>query len=112
MDRPNKHYGSGVLSIEHSKEIDDYFYFDARVEPVGSDTIKSLTCTGPALASGNSVKLKGNKSIGTYTITATTVKGATKTISVTIKTQTPGVGDIRYRTVGMNVKKITGPGFD
>ena len=104
--------GSGVLSIEHSKEIDDYFYYEARIEPVGFDTIKTLSCVGAnAFYSGGCVRLT-NDNLGTYTITATTNKGATKTISVTIKTQTPGVGDIRYRTVGMNVNTIKGNGIN
>ena len=104
--------GSGVLSIEHAKTINDYFAYDARVEPFGSDTITSITCTGPGGAyTGGYVKLT-NDNIGTFTITATTAKGATKTISVTIKTQSPAVGNIRFRTVGMNVKKIHGEGLN
>ena len=103
--------GSGVLSIEHAKTINDYFAYDAWVEPAGSDTIKSITCTGPDGAHAGGYVQLTNKNLGTYTITATTNKGATKTISVTIKTQTPGAGDIRYRTVGMNVKEISGDNF-
>lgn len=101
--------GSGVLSIEHSKEINDYFCYEVSV--TGNDTIKSVTCTGPGGAySGGYIKLT-NDNLGTFKITATTNKGATKTISVTIKTQTPAVGDIRYRTVGMNVREINGNNY-
>lgn len=102
--------GSGILSIEHSKEINDCFNYEASV--TGNDSIKSVVCTGlGGTYSGGNVELT-NRNIGTFTITATTTKGATKTISVTIKTQTPGVGDIRYRTIGMNVNTIKGNGLN
>jgi hypothetical protein len=102
--------GSGILSIEYSKEIDDHFYYSATV--TGNDSLKSITCTGGGgTSSSGSVRLKGDRSITTYTITATTNKGATRTISVTIKTQTAAVGDIRYQTVGMNIREIKGNGF-
>jgi hypothetical protein len=101
--------GSGILSIEHAKEINDYFCYEVSV--TGNDTIKSVTCVGPdGTYSGGYVPLTSDN-LGTFKITATTNKGATKTISVTIKTQTPAVGDIRYRTVGMNVREINGNNY-
>ena len=99
------------MSIEYSKEIDDHFYYSATV--TGNDSLKSITCTGGGgTSSSGSVRLKGDRSITTYTITATTNKGATRTISVTIKTQTAAVGDIRYQTVGMNIREIARNNFN
>jgi len=100
---------SGVLSIEHAKEIDDYFTYGATA-PAG-DSISYISCSGPGgNYSGGYVSLN-DINLGTYTITAMTAKGATRTIMVTIKTQSPAIGDIRFRTIGMNIKEISGDNF-
>lgn len=96
---------SGVLSIEHAKEIDDSFTYGATA-PEG-DSIYSITCTGQGKTYSDGYVKLTNGNLGTYTITATTTKGASRTIMVTIKTQAAAIGDIRFRTIGMNIRKIT-----
>lgn len=98
---------SGVLSIEYEKEVNDSFSYSASVS--GNDTLKSIVCSGPQGTSSTGLVALNNNTLGTYTITATTNKGAVRTISVTVKTQSAAIGDISFRTVGINVKRIYDP---
>jgi hypothetical protein len=95
---------SGMVAIEHFPE-----------EVSIQVTTKTGTITDIQLEyGGQSIKItpeytltaENKESCGPYTITAKTDQGAVLTITANVIFQVKAVYDIRYRTIGMNVREI------
>ena len=96
---------SGMVAIEHFPE-----------EVSIQVTTKTGTITDIQLEyGGQSIKItpkyiltvENKESCGPYTITAKTDQGAVLTITANVIFQVKAVYDIRYRTIGMNVREIS-----
>ncbi len=112
---------SGVLSIEKQKggKIDATLTVTADV--AGDDKIASFTLLFPCADSSNqssktttgstiSYNISTSDMVGAYIATLITEGGSECQIYISVKEQMTGITDIRYRTVGMHVRRFDGGG--
>lgn len=95
---------SGVVAVEH---------FPAKITVNTSAKAGNLTETQAAfngktqeITQNHAITIQNKEACGIYTITARTDNGAVLTISVNIVFQVKAIYDVRYRTLGINLKEV------